>query len=671
MTTINESRASAAAPQAGVGPRLPSIGVSVAFSACVVLLTASLLVGALDRSSSATLVAVLDALAVAALSAGLFAWAKAARSARLRDAALVPFAAAGRAHGQVPGEVERNLTALLELSCDWFWEMDEALRFTSVRRARPDRLTLKDEEVLGKRRWELEGELIQPATWADHQQDLEAHRPFRDVIMRRWHPDSGPVYHAASGDPVFDAGGRFRGYRGVGKDITEQIRTQEWIERLATLDALTHLPNRQAFDERAQRLLSNAYAEGQVCAMLYIDLDDFRLLNNGYGHRIGDQMLALVSERMRSVVLEPNLLGRRGGDELVALLVDVPRRELAVETAHQLIEAISQPAQVFGMEVTVTASIGIAFFPQDAVDLDSLLNAADAAMYQAKEGGRRTHAFFTPAVARRVNQRLRLEQQLRRAFEARDFRLFYQPLVCLADGRLVGAEALLRWKDAELGDIPPSEFIPIAEESGLIVGVGDWVLREACRQLQIWRQIGLEVPPIAINVSGVQLRQLGCVENVLAVLQQYGMLTGDIEIEVTETGLLDLDNSAIMRENLERLHKAGVKIALDDFGIGFSSLARLRNLPISRLKIDRSFTVECMRDARTLTIVKAVIEMARSLGLSVTAEGIETQAQQTWMQHLGCESAQGYLFARPMCAEDFLKVFCGRGEVGREKSLMR
>jgi predicted signal transduction protein with EAL and GGDEF domain len=342
---------------------------------------------------------------------------------------------------------------------------------------------------------------------------------------------------------------------------------------------------------------------------------------------------------------------------------------VAVETARQLIEAISQPARVFGREVTVTASVGIAFFPQDGVDLNSLLNAADAAMYQAKEGGRHTHAFFTPAVARRIDLRLRLEQRLPRAFEAGDFRLFYQPLVSLTDGRLVGAEALLRWKDVELGDISPSEFIPIAEASGLIVGVGDWVLREACRQLRIWRQIGLDVPPIAVNMSAVQLQQIGCVESVLGVLQQYGMDAGDIEIEVTEHGLLD--TSTIPRENLESLRKAGVKIALDDFGIGLSSLARLRDLPISRLKIDRSFTVECMRHARTLTIVKAVIEMARSLGLSVTAEGIETQAQQTWMQHLGCDSAQGYLLARPMGAEDFLKILCDRSEAGREKSLMR
>jgi diguanylate cyclase (GGDEF)-like protein len=451
------------------------------------------------------------------------------------------------------------------------------------------------------------------------------------------------------------------------------MRTQESVERLVAVDGLTRLPNRQSFDERAQGLLSNAYADGQACAMLYIDLDDFGLLNKGYGHQIGDEVLAQVSERIRTVVREPNLLGRRGGDELVALLVDAPHTEVAVETSRRLIEAISQPARVFGMDITVTASIGIAFFPQDGKDLDSLLNAADAAMFQAKEQakvqGRNTHALYTPAVARRVDVRLRLEQRLRRAVEARDFRLYYQPLVSMADGRMVGAEALLRWKDVELGDIAPSEFIPIAEESGLIVAVGDWVLREACRQIQIWRQIGLNVPPIAINVAGVQLQQTACVDGVLAVLQQSAMMPSDIEIEVTETGLLD--TSATSLENLLRLRDAGVKIALDDFGVGFSSLSHLRDLPISRLKIDRTFTVDCMRDHRTLTIVKAVIEMARSLGLSVTAEGIETQAQQTWMQHLGCESAQGYLYARPMSAEDFVNVFAGRAGIGRDKSLMR
>jgi len=449
--------------------------------------------------------------------------------------------------------------------------------------------------------------------------------------------------------------------------VNEQARAQERIELLATVDSLTQLANRQTFDERATCLLACAYPDGKRCALLFIDLDNFRLLNNGYGHRVGDEMLAVVARRMRDIIVAPDLIGRRGGDELVALLVDIPGADRAVEVAQALIKSISEPARVLGMEVAVTPSIGISFFPQDGVDLDSLLNAA-AAMYQAKESGRRTYAFYTPTVARRVDLRLRLEQRLRKAVESRDFRLHYQPLVSLADGKMVGAEALIRWRDAELGDISPAEFVPIAEESGLIVGLGDWVIREACRHRQEWRALGIAVPPVSLNMAGVQLRQLGCVDDLLDVLGEYGVSTTEIEIEVTETGLLD--TSAVSRENLVRMRNAGLRIALDDFGVGFSSLAHLRDLPIHRLKIDRSFTVECMRDARTLTIVKAVVEMARSLGITVTAEGIETQAQQTWMQHLGCDSAQGYLFARPMTAEDFLKLFVDRRGAGRERSLM-
>jgi diguanylate cyclase (GGDEF)-like protein/PAS domain S-box-containing protein len=562
---------------------------------------------------------------------------------------------------------EARFRALSELSSDWYWETNGQGKLSNVRQGTnargQDPLTL-----VGRTFWEMDHELIQPASWDEHRALLAERKPFRDLLVRRWQDSGAPVYTLISGDPVFDPTGEYRGYRGVGKNITEQVRAQERIERLATIDPLTQLANRQSFDERAQRILGGAYAEGRQCALLFLDLDNFRLLNNGYGHRVGDRMLSIVASRMRAVVGEPNLLGRRGGDELVVLLVDVPRPERAVEVAQQLIKSISEPERILGMEVSVTPSIGIGFFPTDGVDLDSLLNASDAAMYQAKEGGRKTYAFYTPAVARRVDLRLRLEHRLRKAVEARDFRLFYQPLVSLADGKMIGAEALIRWKDAELGEISPGEFIPIAEESGLIIGLGDWVIREAARARHVWRTLGLDLPPVAINFSGVQLRQLGCVESLLDVLNESEVPAGDVEIEVTETGLLD--TSAVARENLIRLRNAGVKIALDDFGVGFSSLSHLRDLPIHRLKIDRSFTVECMRDARTLTIVKAVIEMARSLGIAVTAEGIETQAQQTWMQHLGCDSAQGYLFARPMPADDFLKLFLDKKGVGRERSLM-
>lgn len=563
---------------------------------------------------------------------------------------------------------ESRFRALTELSSDWYWEMDESLRFVSVHRGARGTFDFEDSEVIGKHWWDLPGELVLPKSWDDHRATLYGHKPFRDLVLRRMDAKGQPHYFVSSADPIFDADGGFLGYRGVGKDITEQVRSRESIERLATSDPLTQLANRQRFDEQASQVLAGAYTGSRNCALLFVDLDNFRLLNNGYGHRVGDQVLIEVARRMRAIISAPDLLGRRGGDELVVLLTDVPRSELAVQKAQALIKSIVEPISVQGMEVSVTPSIGIAFFPQDGADLDSLLNAADAAMYQAKENGRETYAFFTPSVARRVDLRLRLEQRLHKAVETRDFKLFYQPLVSLVDGKMIGAEALIRWKDVELGEISPAEFIPIAEESGLVVQLGDWVLREACRARKVWRQLGLDVPPVAVNFSGVQLRQLGCVENLLEVLNEYEVNPNEVEVEVTETGLLD--TSAVARENLVRLRNAGVKLALDDFGVGFSSLSHLRDLPIHRLKIDRSFTVECMRDARTLTIVKAVIEMARSLGIAVTAEGIETQAQQTWMQHLGCDSAQGFLFARPMATDEFLKIFLDRQGVGRERSLM-
>lgn len=602
----------------------------------------------------------------AALAAGLLAWWAAMRVRR--SGADASGAADREALLVKAAESEARLRALIELSSDWYWEMDESLRFTALRLGRNGRLMVPVADVLGKHRWDLPGELVQPSTWDEHKAALEARQPFQNLIMRRWTPDGSVVYHLSSGEPIFDAAGAFRGYRGLGKDITDQVRAQESIERLASYDSLTQLPNRQAFDDRAQQLLSSAYIEGRICALLYLDLDDFRLLNNSYGHHVGDQMLAIVAQRLRERVREPNLVGRRGGDELVALLVDVPRPEAAAEVARELIESIQQPVRIQGLEVSVTPSVGIGLFPQDGIGLDSLLSAADAAMYEAKERGKRTYEFCTPAVSRRVALRVRLEQRLR-SFDPRDFRLFYQPLVSLADGKVVGAEALLRWKDPEKGDISPAEFIPIAEKSGLIIRVDDWVLREACRQRQMWQQVGLDVPPVAINMSGEQLSQPGSVDRTLACLREFGVAPGDIEIEVTETAFLDT-KSVVSSENLKRLSAAGVKIVLDDFGVGFSSLTHLRVLPIHRLKIDQSFTVECMRDARTLTIVKAVIKMARGLQISVTAEGIETQAQQTWMQHLGCDSAQGFLFARPMSAEDFLKVFADQGGIGRERSLM-
>ena len=568
-------------------------------------------------------------------------------------------------------ESEERFRALTELSSDWYWEMDENLRFTSVRQGGTRPLPFEEAEMVGRQRWDLPGEPVPPATWEEHRRALDARQPFRDLIVRRVDREGKVLFTLTSGDPLIDETGRFRGYRGIGRNITKQMRDQEHIEQLATLDPLTQLMNRKTFGERAERALAAAYAEKQRAALLFVDLDDFRGLNNGYGHLVGDEMLSIVAERMRAVIGEPHLIGRRGGDELVALLLDIANMDVAVDKAQVLIGAVSAPARVRGLEVSVTPSVGIAAFPDDGVDLDSLLKAADAAMYTAKKSGKRTYSLYTPQVARTADLRTRLEQRLRKAVDTRDFRLHYQPIVSLLDGKLgqmIGAECLIRWKDAELGEIAPADFVPIAQESGLIIELGDWVLREACRARQVWRGLGLDLPPLAVNMAGAQLDQISCVDGVLDILGEFGVHPSEIEIEVTETGLFSA--GPVARENLRRLRAAQVKLVLDDFGVGYSSLSHLRELDIDRLKIDRSFTEACMKDERTLVIVKAVIQMARSLKISVTAEGIEKPEQQTWMKYLECDSAQGFLFARPMPADEFLKIFLDRRGVGRERSLM-
>jgi diguanylate cyclase (GGDEF)-like protein/PAS domain S-box-containing protein len=569
-------------------------------------------------------------------------------------------------------ESEERFRALTELSSDWYWEMDENLRFTSMRQGGTRPLPFEESEMVGRQRWDLPGEPVRPATWEEHRRDLDARRPFRDLIVRRLDSEGKVLYTLTAGDPLFDETNRFRGYRGIGRNITEQVRDQERIERLATMDQLTQLMNRHTFGERAERALSSTYAENRRAALLFLDLDDFRDLNNTYGHLIGDEMLSIVAERMRAVIGEPHLIGRRGGDELVALLLDVANVDAAVEKAQVLIGAVSAPARVRSLEVSVTPSVGIAMFPNDGVDLDSLLKAADAAMYTAKKTPqKRTYSLYTPEVARAANLRTRLEQRLRKAVDTRDFRLYYQPIVSLIDhkmGQMIAAECLIRWKDAELGEISPADFVPIAEESGLIIELGDWVLREACRARQVWRGLGLDLPPLAVNMAGAQLEQINCVDRVLDILGEFSVHPSEIEIEVTETSLFNA--SPVVRENLRRLRAAQVKLVLDDFGVGYSSLSHLRELDIDRLKIDRSFTEACMKEEKTLVIVKAVIQMARSLKINVTAEGIEKPEQQTWMKYLECDSAQGFLYARPMPADEFLKIFLDRRGVGRERSLM-
>ncbi len=548
----------------------------------------------------------------------------------------------------------QSLRGLVAQAGDWVWETDAELRLSAVRSTGRGPAAGMMAGWLGHYEWEIPGELVAPASWDEHRSCLEQRQPFAALVVRRVLDDGRVAVACLSGAPACDATGRFLGYIGTGRDVTEEYRTRETLQRLATTEAITGLLNRQTFDGMAGRVFADAYARGGGCALLCIGIDRFSQVNSVHGHRTGDRVLAAIGERLQALVPPPNLLGRRSGDEIVALLVDAGDAA-ARALAAGISDEIARPISLDTLTIAVQASVGIGVFPNDGGDLDTVLDAADAALGLARQSGRGAQAVFTPELARRTELRRRLEQRLRQAFESREFRLVYQPLVRLPGGELAGAEALLRWKDAELGDISPAEFIPIAEQSGLIERVGEWVLREACRQRQLWRQVGLDLPPVAINVSGVQLRNGDFVDLLLATLDEFDVAAAELEVEVTETGLVEC--AAVASQSLLRLRNAGVKAALDDFGVGYSSLSHLRDLPMHRLKIDRSFTIDCMRDARTLSIVKSVIEMAHNLGLTVTAEGIETAEQHAWMHHLGCDSAQGYHFARPMPAEDFLQRF--------------
>ncbi len=548
-----------------------------------------------------------------------------------------------------------ELRVLLEQAGDWYWEADTAMRLTAIRVTRRDPPAIAFTPWLGKCDWEIEGQLLCPASWAEHRARLTAHRPFSDLVVCRPGADARQVVMQLCGAPVLDADGRFAGYVGIGRDVSELHEANAAVRRFVDTDAQTGLPNARAFDALAQAALAGAFARGRSCALLNIGLDRIEALYSMYGHRVRDAMLAAVALRLRAALGGSAVLGRRDGDAIVALVLDAGDAAAAQECARRAVDALRQTERIENIDIHVTAPAGVAMYPRDGGELDALLDAAAAALALARQAGEGRVAAYSPALSRRHDLRQRMEERLRMADPSRDFRLVYQPLVKLPGGELAGAEVLLRWTDVELGDIDPGEFIPIAEECGLIDGLGDWVLREVCRQRQLWRGVGLELPPVAINVSGVQLRDKHLVDRILTTLDEFELSAAELEVEITETGIVDCMEEA--REVLLRLRSAGIKTALDDFGVGYSNLVHLRDLPMHRLKIDRSFTMECMRDARTLTIVKSVIEMAHNLGLIVTAEGVETADQQSWMHHLGCDSAQGFHFARPMPAEDFLRAF--------------
>jgi diguanylate cyclase (GGDEF)-like protein/PAS domain S-box-containing protein len=428
------------------------------------------------------------------------------------------------------------------------------------------------------------------------------------------------------------------------RDITEKREADQRIETLSYTDALTGLPNRRLLADRTEVALAAARRDGTPLALLFLNLDRFNHINETLGRAYGDRVLLDVAERIKACVRQVDTIARLGGDEFVVLAHQADDTG-AQATAMRLLDALKRPFEQGGMSFTVTASIGGALFPGDGSTMDELLRRADATMREVKRAGRagyRFHRARAGTTETRSRSRMRLDHAMRMALVQGRFRLHYQPQVDLVSGAVVGAEALIRWRDPELGEIPPGEFIPVAEESGFIVAIGDWVLRRAVTQAAAWRAAGATLT-VSVNVSAVQFQQPGFVDGVAEVLQQAGLPPQWLELELTESILIQDAKDAMQR--LQALALLGVKLAIDDFGTGYSSLAYLKRFPIRRLKIDRTFVSGLPLEESDVAIVQAIVHMGRALRLEIIAEGVENDAQRQFLQQAGCDLYQGYLFA--------------------------
>jgi diguanylate cyclase (GGDEF)-like protein/PAS domain S-box-containing protein len=461
-----------------------------------------------------------------------------------------------------------------------------------------------------------------------------------------------PLWQSISA--VRDAQGKVTHYVGVLFDLSEQKRSADHIRHLAYYDSLTELPNRQLFGDRCEHALQRARRNGRSLALLFLDLDRFKYVNDSLGHPVGDDLLRAVAQRLKECLRHCDTVARLGGDEFIVLLEDVKSRRAIELTARRILAAFHQPFLVQGHRLNVCTSIGVSCYPGDGEDATTLIKNADLAMYRAKELGRNDFRFYETHLTTHATERLFLEGELRNALKRNELTVHYQPQFALADGRLVGAEALLRWRHPQRGWIPADVFIAIAEDAGLMAPIGEWVLRTACDQVRAWAAAGLRPPRMAVNLSGAQVERSDILATVTRALEDVGLPPEYLELEITETFIMRQAERNI--RVLEDLRALGVSLAIDDFGIGQSSLRYLNRLPVDKLKIDRSFIRDIPRDPNEMAITRAILALGRSLRLKVLAEGVETAQQAEFLKELGCDEVQGFYFGRPMEASELQKL---------------
>jgi diguanylate cyclase (GGDEF)-like protein len=557
---------------------------------------------------------------------------------------------------QSSGELRERYERIADFvaaASDLLWETDAQLRLVSGLNSQS--METQEDGVSKQIRDKTVSEIFELSSIDDsiksaHMADLTARRPFRGFTISMPGPDGKLVWLETSGNPMFDKNGKFLGYRGTSKDVTQRKEDEARIAFMARHDLLTNLPNRAFLRERIDEEFVRA-ARGGSFAVLCLDLDDFKIVNDTLGHSAGDRLLQAVAVRLASCARAIDMVARQGGDEFTIIQTELERPEDADRFAQRIVTTISEPYDLDGSQVVIGVSIGVAVAPGDGSQSEQLLKNADIALYRAKSEDRGSYSFFEAGMDARLQARRALEAELRTAIRTGQFELFYQPLFDLQSEEITCLEALLRWRHPVRGIIAPADFIPIAEETGLIVPIGEWVLRKACSEAMRW-------PGhirVAVNLSVAQFRGRKLVQAVTGALAESGLSGQRLELEITETVLMQ--NTEATLSILHQLRALDARISMDDFGTGYSSLSYLRSFPFDKVKIDRSFVHDLSGKESSIAVVRAILGLGHSLGLATTAEGVETKAQLAILQEEGCTEVQGYFFCQPKSAADLPSFF--------------
>ena len=546
---------------------------------------------------------------------------------------------------------EQRFRQLVSMSSDWYWEQDAELRFTMITGGFTEKSGVAVEGLIGKTRWEYVPGLLDSDSGRTHLAKMQAREAFNNLEYQVVDDDGNARWFCVNGEPVFDESGELSGYRGTGSAITERKLTEQRVHHVAQHDVLTGLPNRSLLQDRLGQSIAFASRSNRPVWVMLIDLDRFKFVNDSMGHKAGDVLLVTVAARLRTALRDADTVARLSGDEFVVILNEHADEPLCPAVVQRIMDAVAQPVMLGNKEFFVTCSVGVAVFPTEGTLSENLIEHADIAMYRAKKLGRNNFQFFTPSMNDEAMERVRIEGALRNALERDEFVLHYQPQVDMKTGQIVGMEALIRWNHPELGMVPPGRFVGVAEETGLIVPIGAWVMRTACAQNKAWQLAGYPRLRVAVNLSARQFGAADLMASLEATLAETGLDAACLEIELTESLFMSDVTPAV--ELLHRMKALGINLSIDDFGTGYSSFSYLSRFPIDVLKIDRSFVADITHDANDAAIVSSIIALAHNLKLAVIAEGVETLAQLDYLRSHGCDEMQGYYFSKPLCAADF------------------